>query len=85
MSGTGSWGKELGGGSIDIDFNLLSGSWEVELGVVQLAWSAFGGCLTLRLAVNAVLLWGNCILVTKNRQKTGQTIGNRFETAENYY
>lgn len=22
MSGTGSWGKELGGGSIDIDFNL---------------------------------------------------------------
>ena len=45
----------------------------------------FGGCLTLRLAVNAVLLWGNCILVTKNRQKSGQTIGNRFETAENYY
>lgn len=29
MLGTGSWGKELGGGSIDIDFNLLSGSWEV--------------------------------------------------------
>ena len=29
MLGTGSWGKELAGGSIDIDFNLLSGSWEV--------------------------------------------------------
>ena len=25
--------------------------------------------LTLRLAVNAVLLWGNCILAMKNRQK----------------
>ena len=32
MLGTGSWGKELGGGSIDIDFNLLSGSWEVRVG-----------------------------------------------------
>ncbi len=31
MLGTGSWGKELGGGSIDIDFNLLSGSWEVRV------------------------------------------------------
>lgn len=29
MLGTGSWGKELGGGSID--FNLLSGSWEVRV------------------------------------------------------
>lgn len=28
MLGTGSCDKELGGGSIDIDFNLLSGSWE---------------------------------------------------------
>lgn len=34
MLGTGSWGKELGGGSIGIDFNLLSGSWEV-------VWLAF--------------------------------------------
>ena len=32
------------------------------MGVVQLAWSAFGGCLTLKHAVNAELLWGNCIL-----------------------
>lgn len=32
MLGTGSWGKELGGGSIDIDFNLLSGSWGVACG-----------------------------------------------------
>ena len=31
MLGTGSWGKELGGGSIDIDFNLLRGSWEVRV------------------------------------------------------
>ena len=30
---------------------------------------AFGGCLTLKLAVNAELLWGNCILAMKNRQK----------------
>ena len=30
---------------------------------------AFGGCLTLKLAVNAVLLPGNCILAMKNRQK----------------
>ena len=29
----------------------------------------FGGCLTLKLAVNAELLWGNCILAMKNRQK----------------
>ena len=27
---------------------------------------AFGGCLTLKLAVNAELLWGNCILAMKN-------------------
>lgn len=46
----------------------------------------FGGCLTLKLAVNAVLLWGSCIPAMKSRQKkSGQTIGNRFETAENYY
>ena len=30
----------------------------------------FGGCLTRKkLAVNAELLWGNCILAMKNRQK----------------
>ena len=40
-----------------------------ELGVVQLAWSAFGGCLTLKLAINAELLWGNCIPAMKNGQK----------------
>ena len=31
--------------------------------------SAFGGCLTLKLAVNAELMWGNCTLAMKNRQK----------------
>ena len=30
---------------------------------------AFGGCLTRKLAVNAELLWGNCILAMKNGQK----------------
>lgn len=30
---------------------------------------AFGGCLILKLAVNAELLWENCILAMKNRQK----------------
>ena len=30
---------------------------------------AFGSCLTLKLAVNAELLWGNCILTMKNKQK----------------
>ena len=30
---------------------------------------AFGGCLTLKLAVNAELMWGNCILAMKNGQK----------------
>ena len=30
---------------------------------------AFGGCLTLILAVNAKFLWGNCILAMKIRQK----------------
>ena len=29
----------------------------------------FGGCLTLKYAVNAELLWGNCILAMKNGQK----------------
>lgn len=38
MLGTGSWGKELGGGSIDIDFNLLSGSWEVRVARFFLRW-----------------------------------------------
>lgn len=38
MLGTGSWGKELGGGSIDIDFNLLSGSWEVHVALFFLRW-----------------------------------------------
>lgn len=47
---------------------------------------AFVDCLTLKLAVNAELLWGNCILaMEKLTKKTGQTIGNRFETAEKYY
>ena len=27
---------------------------------------AFGGCLTRKLAVNAELLWGNCVLAMKN-------------------
>ena len=30
---------------------------------------AFGGCLTLKLAVNAEPMWGNCILAMKNGQK----------------
>ena len=30
---------------------------------------SFGGCLTLKLAVNAELMWGNCILAMKNRQE----------------
>ena len=30
---------------------------------------SFGDRLTRKLAVNAELLWGNCILVMKNRQK----------------
>ena len=30
---------------------------------------AFGDCLTLKLAVNAELLLGNCILAMKNGQK----------------
>ena len=30
---------------------------------------SFGGCLTLKLAVNAELMWGNCILAMKNEQK----------------
>ena len=30
---------------------------------------SFGGCLTLKLAVNAELMWGNCILAMKNGQK----------------
>lgn len=34
---------------------------------------AIGCCLTLKLAVNAELLWGNCILAMKNRQKTGRS------------
>lgn len=29
----------------------------------------FGACMTLKLAVNAELLWGNCILAMKNRQE----------------
>lgn len=28
-----------------------------------------GSCLTLKLAVNAELTWGNCILAMKNRSK----------------
>ena len=30
---------------------------------------SFGVCLILKLAVNAELLWGNCILAMKNGQK----------------
>ena len=41
---------------------------------------AFGGCLTLKLAVNAELLWGNCILAMKNGQKNpDETTGNRYK------
>ena len=36
------------------------------------AKSAFSGCLTRKLAVNAELLWGNCILAIINRQKSGR-------------
>ena len=65
---------------------LLSSSASISFGGKNRTKGAFGGCLTLKLAVNAELLWGNCILAMKNRQKeSGQTIGNRFETAGNYY
>lgn len=42
--------------------------------VVQLAdrieqRARFGGCLIRKIAVNAELLWGNCILAMKNGQK----------------
>lgn len=37
--------------------------------MVQLAWSAFGDCLTLKLAVDAELLWRNCIPAIKKRTK----------------
>ena len=41
---------------------------------------AFGGCLTLKLAVNAELMWGNCILAMKNGQKNpAETTGNRYK------
>lgn len=42
MLWTGSWDKELGGGSIDIDFNLLSGSWEVR--VTRFFFAVEAGC-----------------------------------------
>lgn len=45
----------------------------------------FGGRLTLKLAVDAELLWGTVSSPWKTDKKSGQTIGNRFETAENYY
>lgn len=32
---------------------------------------AFGGRLTWKLAAKAKLLWGNCLLAMKNRQKSG--------------
>ncbi len=48
MLGTGSWGKELGGGSIDIDFNLLSGSWEVRVARFFLRWRLDEGVVLLR-------------------------------------
>lgn len=35
--------------------------------------------MTLKLAVNAELLWGNCILVMKNRQKNpAERTGSRY-------
>ena len=38
------------------------------------------GSLTLRLAVNAELMWGNCILAMKNGQKNpAETTGNTYE------
>ena len=34
----------------------------------------------MKLAVNAKLLWGNCILAMKNRQKKpAETTGNRYK------
>lgn len=36
MLGTGSWGKELGGGSIDIDFNLSE--WKLGGACGSLVW-----------------------------------------------
>ena len=35
--------------------------------------------MTLKLAVNAELMWGNCILAMKNGQKNpAETTGNRY-------
>lgn len=41
MLGTGSWGKELGGGSIDIDLNLSE--WKLGGGVGSVVALLFGG------------------------------------------
>ena len=41
----------------------------VQVGGQDRTKGAFGGCLTLKLAVNAELMWGNCILAMKNEQK----------------
>ena len=37
--------------------------------MVQLAWSAFGGCLTLKLAINAELLCGELYPCHEKRTK----------------
>ena len=44
-------------------------TWWRAVGLEGRTKGAFGGCLTLKLAINAELLWGNCILAMKNRQK----------------
>ena len=41
----------------------------VAVGGQARAKGAFGGCLTLKLAVNTELMWGTCILAMKNGQK----------------
>lgn len=49
---------------------LLSSSASISFGGKNRTRGAFGGRLTLKLAVNAeLLLWGNCILAMKNRQE----------------
>ena len=40
---------------------------------------AFGGCLTLKLAVNAELLCGNCIHYEKRAKNPAETTGNRYK------
>ena len=53
----------------------------VQFGGQDRTKGAFGGCLTLKLAVNAEFLWGNCILAMKDGQKNpAETTGNRYRT-----